>query len=861
MKSLALLVLVLWSSYAFAQNGVRLLSSSKGEQTIDKYKKGANSQYFEQWTDAKKRKLYLNYVSVPPGEQVTLTFKIDTARVDATELSVSDLTTKKVLFSSLEGDKLIVTITGTGKNRTLSISSGTTELSRLGVRSYAKQREQIVIVPLLTSPFQSDSIRTNLEDFFEAANLEFDLKIDRNFRLKSFPEDRLFRNPSEAHERYTSEMRFVRDAYLKKHPDVKSEYLFFIIPGFKNDSLGSYIVKNKALGFVKTGSNQELSSRFIAALGFSIAGIELETRPVPILNNLDWKNLSTNSRVYQLFDDYEDIPASTGLVAYYFWKENSLGNIELPEGGTKNPMQYIVRPYKRNTFSYHLQLDHFFVKTIFSIKGIPFNLLHLLTFIGALFSGYFFGRWLRRWIRNKWRFPRLFRILSLPAVGFGTIIIGYVLFLLVNLVYTLYEVKAGQIDELNGMTSVNALVQRIQSNQHPRLLAEKRLESEILVSHNETTELRQRDPVLYFEALLNEKGKTETLRLIDSKKTLNVDGIPKSVKALNHYFVIRYKNSDGTLKKEEVYNFGGVRITQNLTAKDPVKRILVFVNGYRPTSLGSDFQEHFSDIQKNGLEFPNSQNHVYSFDRYNYWNPWNQMDQRFVQHFMPTDTYYADGHFSVTTSNYRSLINFTTTSSKYPKRCEQGKKHHCYRVSSVSSRFLGTSRKKTLSMINYRSNRSGFNQRRENGRVAGRNLYHALNELPNRSKNDTVYIVAHSMGYAYALGIIDELRGKINFGSLIIIAPENAGAGKVNAAEWQEIWQYGSRRKTGKDDAPCLQDGVAPQVLAKGLSYSKRVFIPGKYYKRKGFFDSHFIGYYTWIFDIPEKQKGHLKKH
>lgn len=164
-------------------------------------------------------------------------------------------------------------------------------------------------------------------------------------------------------------------------------------------------------------------------------------------------------------------------------------------------------------------------------------------------------------------------------------------------------------------------------------------------------------------------------------------------------------------------------------------------------------------------------------------------------------------------------------------------------------------------MINYRSNRSGFNERRKNGRVAGRNLYHALNELPNRSKNDTVYIVAHSMGYAYALGIIDELRGKINFGSLIIIAPENAGAAKINASEWQEIWQYGSRRKTGKDDAPCLQDGVAPQVLAKGLPASKRVFIPGKFYNRKGFFDSHFIGYYTWIFDIPENKPGHLKKH
>ena len=222
MKALALLVIVLWGSVAFAQNGIRLLSSSKGERFVDKYSKGANQENYEQWIDSKKRKLFLNYVSVAPGEQVTITFKVDSSRVDAATLSVKDLATKKTVFSSVEGDKLILTITGTGKNRTFSIASGTTELSRLGVRSYSERKEQLVIVPLMTVPVVSDSIRNELTDFFESANLKFDLKIDRSFRLKSFPKDRIFRNPSEAHERYTSEMRFLRDAYLKKHPDLNS---------------------------------------------------------------------------------------------------------------------------------------------------------------------------------------------------------------------------------------------------------------------------------------------------------------------------------------------------------------------------------------------------------------------------------------------------------------------------------------------------------------------------------------------------------------------------------------------------------------------------------------------------------------
>ena len=133
-----------------------------------------------------------------------------------------------------------------------------------------------------------------------------------------------------------------------------------------------------------------------------------------------------------------------------------------------------------------------------------------------------------------------------------------------------------------------------------------------------------------------------------------------------------------------------------------------------------------------------------------------------------------------------------------------------------------------------------------------------LNEIPNRSVNDTLFIVAHSMGYAYSLGIIEELRGKIAFGGYYIISPENASAGKVKLEEWGQVWQYGSDFIT---DPPCLQDGVAPQTCAGGLSENERVYIPENLYYKKGFFDSHFIGYYEWIFKIPEGQKGRILQH
>jgi hypothetical protein len=135
-----------------------------------------------------------------------------------------------------------------------------------------------------------------------------------------------------------------------------------------------------------------------------------------------------------------------------------------------------------------------------------------------------------------------------------------------------------------------------------------------------------------------------------------------------------------------------------------------------------------------------------------------------------------------------------------------------------------------------------------------------LNELPNSSKNDTLYLVVHSMGFAYAQGMIEQLRGKINFGSYYILAPENPSAGTVNLKEWKQVWQYGSNLSTVHQDAPCLQDGVAPQAAVNGLTENQRIYIPQKLYKQKGYFDSHFVGWYSWILKIPSGKKGHIRQ-
>jgi hypothetical protein len=116
------------------------------------------------------------------------------------------------------------------------------------------------------------------------------------------------------------------------------------------------------------------------------------------------------------------------------------------------------------------------------------------------------------------------------------------------------------------------------------------------------------------------------------------------------------------------------------------------------------------------------------------------------------------------------------------------------------------------------------------------------------------------MGFAYSQGIVNQLRGKIHFGGYYILAPENAEAGEVNRKEWKQVWQYGSNLNAKNQDAPCLQDGVAPQSAVKGLSENQRIYIPASLFKRKGYFDSHFIGLYSWILTIPCGEKGYIRQ-
>jgi hypothetical protein len=324
--------------------------------------------------------------------------------------------------------------------------------------------------------------------------------------------------------------------------------------------------------------------------------------------------------------------------------------------------------------------------------------------------------------------------------------------------------------------------------------------------------------------------------------------------------VFTFKDESGNFLRQEVYNHKGNEISALLNVQDPSKRILLFVNGYRSSSTSSDLKDVVWNIENKGLELPSSTNLIYSFDRFRYWY-YKDFDIKFRERINATACYYADGNFPISTSNHRNIKDFIGLFGVYPKRCANEHHHICYHPSTKAKWYSFFRNQHTLNLLRKPMNKSGFKTRMDNGRIAGRNLMQILNEVPNKSKNDTVFIVAHSMGYAYALGMIEELRGNINFGGFYIFAPENAGSGHINSSEWPEIWQFGANFNKGEEDAPCIQDGIAPQTAVKGLDENHRIYIPNSLYSQRGFKETHFIGLYEFVFKIPARKKGFVRQH
>lgn len=282
-------------------------------------------------------------------------------------------------------------------------------------------------------------------------------------------------------------------------------------------------------------------------------------------------------------------------------------------------------------------------------------------------------------------------------------------------------------------------------------------------------------------------------------------------------------------------------LTRYITGQLEGKNLLIFVNGYRPNT-------------PNPIENPKPPDEITFTDINAYWSG---IDAMFINRIGTRNVVYADGHHSVATSNHFSENAFLRNLSEW--QCVSNI------TATLYASLVGPATQITCAGMyhspNFKLNRTpnvqGFIERRNNGKKAGYDLLLKLKSgvIDFDPSKDTIDIVSHSMGYAYALGIVDAIKSsdaKYKFGRFYSIAPENAKSGGVSWTDFEEVWQYGSQDNVRKE---WEQDGVAPQAQMAGLDQIPgrikhgRVYFPDNN-DPKDFLECHYINNYFWIFNI-----------
>jgi len=436
---------------------------------------------------------------------------------------------------------------------------------------------------------------------------------------------------------FSTSMRKYRDAFFNNsHKKNYNDVYFFIT----KDTAGSFFIPGKNIIFVADGGREPLGDRlfklYVASRG-RVAGVDTLSLDSLVLKVKEQDSLlNFTYPTFSFHDDSENLASTNGLVAYAFWEKNPDGTLKLVPG--------VHLPFKRNSGKVNLDIDNYWIRPFYITTDRFIAPIH----VGIVVLAFFIMLVFRKKVNE--RADRVLRIhtkLALRILRFGLwvmfFVIGYLVFWTTDSVYKRIFFNSTDYSRI-GDLNLNSFIAHLTSSNSVLEQKAKTKYWEVYYKENKVWQMKRMNLVLYFNVVLDSSGNQKSIRFDKDSKVITFNKYRKNSET--HLMVYSYYNENGTLLNQKVYNYSGVDITETFNA-DPPKRILVFVNGYRPVSNGNTVSKAIDGIGKYGIEFPDSYNYCYSYDRYNYWGKWAGFDQMFIDRIKPNEVYYADGHIQL----------------------------------------------------------------------------------------------------------------------------------------------------------------------------------------------------------------------
>lgn len=216
-------------------------------------------------------------------------------------------------------------------NYSLHVFANNQKVGELNIVVYSEKQKELIVVPLVANLSVTESdIKNKLDQTLGEANINIDVTLAPQWNDTLFTPTKSISLPTEVGllNKYSEDMRDLRDAYFDANPSAdKSKYYLFLVSGFDDPSELGYMVRGRAMGFVKA-NQPDLLNTIAHELGHGMGALEHTWKgngpdrgttsglmdyeenqnqlPKNNLTKAEWKELRDLDILPSLFDDVDD---------------------------------------------------------------------------------------------------------------------------------------------------------------------------------------------------------------------------------------------------------------------------------------------------------------------------------------------------------------------------------------------------------------------------------------------------------------------------------------------------------------------------------------------------------------------------